>query len=138
MAPPKGVFLPASTHLVGEKALAITLKPTLQTLLHMFPPVDTRSPVAVTQFVENKFNAMYPGCGLQWLDQLFAEVVAFFSGEHPEYAGIDVRYHDLEHPLQATTCIVMLLEGRHLAGLEPRVDARHFELAVSAALLHDV
>lgn len=104
----------------------------------MFPPVDTRSPSAVTQFVESKFNAMYPGGSLQWLDQLFAEVVSFFSGDHPEYAAIDVKYHDLEHTLQATTCIVMLLEGRHLAGIEPRVDARHFELAVSAALLHDV
>jgi hypothetical protein len=103
----------------------------------MFPPVDTRNTAAVTQFVEEKYKAMYPGCSPQWLDRLFAEVVSFFTGAHPEYAACDVKYHDLEHTLQATVCMVFLIEGRHLAGLEPRVDARHFELAVSAALLHD-
>jgi hypothetical protein len=103
----------------------------------MFPPVDTRNSAAVTQFVEHTFHSMYPGRSLQWLDRLFSEVVAFFAGAHPEYAAIDVRYHDLEHTLQATVCIALILEGRHLAGVEPRVDARHFELAVSAALLHD-
>src|SRR4051812_39094145 len=103
----------------------------------MFPPVDTRNPEAVTQFIEGKFNAMYPGCDLQWLDRLLVEGGAFFQGSHPEYAACDVRYHDLEHTLQATVCIVLLIEGRYLAGLEPKVDARHFELAVSSALLHD-
>jgi hypothetical protein len=87
--------------------------------------------------VEEKFNSMFPGCSPQWLDRLCREVVAFFRGENPEYAPIDVRYHDLEHTLQATVCIVLLMEGRHLAAIEPRMDPRHFELAVSSALLHD-
>jgi hypothetical protein len=103
----------------------------------MFPPVDTKNPTAVTAFVEGKFAAMYPGASLQWLDTLFRDMETLFDGRHPDYARIDIRYHDFEHTLQATVCLVMLLEGRHGAGVEPRLGPREFELAVSAVLLHD-
>lgn len=103
----------------------------------MFPPVDTRNPAAVLELVENTFRSLYPRGDVEWVRRLFSEVVTLFAGGHPEFAAIDLRYHDLEHTLQATTCMVRLLEGRHLAGVEPRLDTRHFELAVSAALLHD-
>ena len=103
----------------------------------MFPPVNTKDPVAVTSFVEGRFAAMYPGGPPVFLGRLFREVVQLFRGEHPNYAPIDLRYHDLEHTLQATVCLVLLLEGRHTAGVAPTVSARQFELAVAGALLHD-
>lgn len=103
----------------------------------MFPPVDTKSASAVTAFVEEKFASMYPGASLAWLTTIFRDVEALFTGKNSDYAANDVRYHDLEHTLQATVCIVLLLEGRHLANVEPRVDPRQFELALSAVLLHD-
>lgn len=102
-----------------------------------FPPVDTKNALAVAAFVEKTFVAMFPGAGIRWLDTLFADMEQLFQGAHPEYGAIDLRYHDLEHTLQATVCIVLLLEGRHEAAVEPRLTARTFELAVSAALLHD-
>lgn len=80
---------------------------------------------------------MYPGASLAWLEQIFRDITALFSGGHPDYLPADLRYHDLEHTLQATVCLVQLLEGRHGAGVEPRIDARQFELAVAAVLLHD-
>src|SRR5581483_12173274 len=103
----------------------------------MFPPVDTKNPTAVAAFVEGKFASMYPGASLQWLETLFRDMEALFEGRHPDYAAIDIRYHDFEHTLQATVCIVLLLEGRHGAGVQPHVGPRDFELAVSAVLLHD-
>lgn len=103
----------------------------------MFPPVDTKSAPAVTAFVEQRFGALYPGTSLVWLDTLFRDIETLFLGRHPDYAAVDLRYHDLEHTLQATVCLVLLLEGRHAAKVEPRLDARLFELAVSAVLLHD-
>ncbi len=103
----------------------------------MFPPVDTKNATAVAQFVEEKFSQMYPGASLAWLDRIFADMKRLFEGRHPNYAAIDIRYHDFEHTLQATLCITLLLEGRHLAGVEPIVTARQFELAVASALLHD-
>jgi hypothetical protein len=103
----------------------------------MFPPVDTKNAPAVANFVEEKFAAMYPGASLAWLKTILQDIETLFTGRHPDYAAIDLRYHDLEHTLQATVCLVLLLEGRHAAQVEPRIDARQFELALSAVLLHD-
>lgn len=103
----------------------------------MFPPVNTKNAKEVSAFVEGVFTTMYPGCALGWLDHTFEQVEQLFSGQHSDYGAIDLRYHDLEHTLQATVCLTLLLEGRHSAGVEPRVSARQFELAITAALLHD-
>ena len=103
----------------------------------MFPPVDTKDAPAVAKFVKARFAAMYPGASLSWLERLFVDIETLFCGRHPDYAAVDLRYHDLEHTLQATVCLALLLEGRHAAGVEPRIDPRQFELAISAGLLHD-
>ncbi|MBI5691180.1 MAG: hypothetical protein HZC55_13925 [Verrucomicrobia bacterium] len=103
----------------------------------MFPPVDTKNLRAVEAFVEEKFAVMYGKADLVWLRTIFRDIEHLFAGRHPDYAAIDLRYHDLEHTLQACVCLTLLLEGRHQAEVEPRVDARHFELALSAVLLHD-
>lgn len=103
----------------------------------MFPPVETKDASAVAAFVEQKFVKMYPGASMVWLETIFRDVEILFSGRHPDYAAVDLRYHDLEHTLQATVCIVLVLEGRHDAGVEPRINARQFELGLAAVLLHD-
>lgn len=100
-------------------------------------PVDTKNATAVAAFVEKKFSKMYPGASLQWLHTIFKDMDDLFSGRHPEFAAVDLKYHDLEHTLQATVCMVLLLEGRHSAEVEPRLNARQFELGLSAVLLHD-
>ena len=102
-----------------------------------FPYVDTKSAPAVAVFVEKKFSEMYPDASLAWLETIFQDMDTLFSGRHPDYAAVDLRYHDLEHTLQATVCMVLLLEGRHAAGVQPRLNARQFELGISAVLLHD-
>lgn len=103
----------------------------------MFPIVDTKNPSAVAALVAEKFAAMYPGASMHWITTILRDVEALFSGRHPDYMANDVRYHDFEHTLQATVCITLLLEGRHAAGVEPRINARLFELAVAGVLLHD-
>ena len=103
----------------------------------MFPVVDTKNAKAVAAFAEQKFSEMYPGASLTWLVRVFTDMEDLFSGRHPDYGPADLRYHDFEHTLQATLCMVLLLEGRHASGVEPRLNARQFELAVSSVLLHD-
>ncbi|MEY4941225.1 MAG: hypothetical protein RIQ93_2960 [Verrucomicrobiota bacterium] len=103
----------------------------------MLTPVDTKDAHAVASLVRKKFGDMYPRASWQWLERLFFDMEQLFSGKNPNYFAIDIRYHDFEHTLQATLCLVFLLEGRHLAGVEPRLNARQFELALSAVLLHD-
>lgn len=102
-----------------------------------FPPVDTKDATAVASFVVEKFGRMFPGANPAWLQALFRDIDDLFRGRHPDYAAIDLHYHDFEHTLQATTCIALLFEGRHDAGVVPRLSVREFELAVAAALLHD-
>lgn len=101
------------------------------------PAVDTKNAAAVEALVVSKFSAMFPGAGLSWIRGIIRDVAALFAGNHPDYAPNDVGYHDLEHTLQATVCLVLLLEGRHAAGVEPRFGPRQFELALAAVLLHD-
>ena len=103
----------------------------------MFPLVETKDASAVASFVISKFQRMYPGASVLGLTALFAEIEEFFTGQRPDYAAVDLKYHDLEHTLQAVVCLTLLLEGRHAALAEPPLSARHFELALSAALLHD-
>jgi len=103
----------------------------------MFPPVDTKNAAAVAKFTEQKFGEMYPDASLVWLESIFRDMETLFSGRHADYAPVDLRYHDFEHTLQATVCIVLILEGRHAAGVAPKINARQFELAVAAVLLHD-
>lgn len=102
----------------------------------MFPFVDTKDANAVASFVLSRFEQMHPDSNPAWLETLFRDTRALFTGQSPAYAAADLRYHDLEHTLQATVCLCLLLEGRH-AVLEPSLSPRQFELAVSAALLHD-
>jgi hypothetical protein len=103
----------------------------------MFLSADTKSATAVAAFVEEKFGTMFPGASHTWLRTLFRDVELLFTGKAPDYAAIDLKYHDFEHTLQATVCITLLFEGRHLAGVEPRLTTRQFELALAAVLLHD-
>ncbi|MEY2878366.1 MAG: hypothetical protein RLZZ15_746 [Verrucomicrobiota bacterium] len=101
------------------------------------PSVDTKDAPAVAAYVAATFARLFPDSSLRWIETIMADMRRMFEGRHPEYSACDVRYHDFEHTLQATVCITLMLEGRHLAGVEPRLTARHFELAVAAVLLHD-
>lgn len=102
-----------------------------------FPCVDTKDPVKVNAFVLDRFAAIYPNATPELIPSVFRDIVTFFAGVHPDYAPVDLRYHDLEHTLQATLCTALILDGRHAAREMPRIDAHHFELAIVAALLHD-
>lgn len=103
----------------------------------VFPPVDTRDIFSVQQFVHQRFRALYPNAQFAWLPVVFQDIDRLFGGHDADYSGVDTKYHDLEHTLQTAVCVASLLAGRHAARATPRLDPRHFELAVTAALLHD-
>lgn len=103
----------------------------------MFPYIDSSDVVAVEAYAAQVFKTMFPRVRGTWLRRVFADVDDLFRGRHPSYAAIDSKYHDFQHTLQATVCLVTLLEGRRLAGVRPVLHARQFELAVAATLLHD-
>lgn len=103
----------------------------------MFPPVDTKNFDAVAAFARKTFSTHFPGHSLVFIDRVLADIHALFTGRHPDYGPIDLRYHDLEHTLQATVCLVRLLEGCIQSDDRPQLTARQFELAIAGVLLHD-
>lgn len=103
----------------------------------MIFPVDTKDNGAVARFLQESFSKLFGGDGSPWITRVFEDTTALFSDKNPEFGPLSLRYHNFEHTLQATVCLVMILEGRHLAGASPRFTARQFELAVAAMLFHD-
>lgn len=103
----------------------------------MITTIDTQDSQAVAALVGGKFKALYPRAKLDNLKRLFEDTTNLFTGKHPDYLANQLKYHDYEHTLQATVCLVHLLEGRCLAQAIPRLTARQFELAIASAMLHD-
>lgn len=103
----------------------------------MFPPVDTKDPRAVAQEAQATYVVLFPDGDPLFVSRAFGWAVDCFTGAYRDYQPVDARYHDLEHTLQGTLCMVRLLRGRHRAGATPVLTRRMFELGLLAILLHD-
>jgi hypothetical protein len=103
----------------------------------MFPPTITRDPTAVEEEVRAIYLTIFPAGDPAFVSRAFGWVQECFRGDYSDYQAVDAPYHDLEHTLQGTLCMARLLFGRHLAGAEPRLEQRYFELGLLAILLHD-
>ena len=99
--------------------------------------IDTQQPNAVAEAVKAAFTLIGAEGSHALLDQLFKDVTDMFEGRFMGYQAVDMEYHDYEHSLQATVCLVQMLEGRRLTTDQPELLVRDWELSVMAALLHD-
>ena len=105
--------------------------------MRMFPQVDTKDPKAVEKEVQSTYRLMFPEAHAGFVPRAFSWFKDSFEGRQSDYQPNDAKYHDMEHTLQGTLCMVRLLKGRHEAGVMPRLDQRMFELGLLAILLHD-
>lgn len=103
----------------------------------MFVHVDTRNPQAVEAQARLIYRRLFPDADPSCITQSFEWARQCFSGQVGEYLPIDARYHDFEHTLQGTLCLIRLLEGRHLAQVKPMIDQHRFNLVLLAILFHD-
>ena len=105
----------------------------------MSPPhdVDTKNTGAVVRAVKDAFADIGAQASFPLLDRLFEDVEGMFQGRYAGYQAIDMKYHDFEHTLQATLCLIHILQGRSRTPDKPVLVARDWELAVMGALLHD-
>jgi hypothetical protein len=99
--------------------------------------IDTKNSQAVGKAIKAAFAEIGAEASFPLLDRLFADVTDMFEGRYAGYQAIDMHYHDFEHTLQATLCLVQILHGRSRTADRPVLTARDWELAVMAALLHD-
>jgi hypothetical protein len=103
----------------------------------MYPPVATKNTEAVQREVRVAFATLYPHGESAFVATAFGWAIACFTGHYPGFQAVDARYHDLEHTMQGTLCMMRLLLGREQAGAEPRLSERDFRLGLLAILLHD-
>lgn len=103
----------------------------------MYPPVATNDPTAVEVEVQSAYRVMFPSGDPMFVPRVFGWVIECFTGSYRDYQAVDAQYHDFEHTLQGTLCMVRLLHGRHRAGAQPPLTQRMFQLGLLAILLHD-
>jgi hypothetical protein len=103
----------------------------------MYPAVATKDPHAVQAEVQSTYARIFPAGNSSFVPRAFGWAMECFSGRYRDYQAIDAQYHDFEHTLQGTLCMSRILLGRHLAGVEPRLTEKMFELGILAILLHD-
>jgi hypothetical protein len=103
----------------------------------MLPVVDTKDPTAVQVEVQKVYLGMYPGGDRMFVPKVFGWAIDCFTGHYADYQAIDARYHDFEHTLQVTLCLVRLLQRRQVSGGLPATTQQMFELTLLAILMHD-
>ena len=99
--------------------------------------IDTKNSNAVVKAIKEAFAGIGGEASFPLLDRLFADVTDMFEGRYAGFQAIDMQYHDFEHTMQATLCLVHILQGRNRTPDRPVLTVRDWELAVMAALLHD-
>ena len=99
--------------------------------------IDTSDPRAVAGEVQSLYMELFPDGDCLYVPRVFGWAVDCFSGRYSDYQAIDIEYHDFEHTLQVTRCMVHLLYRRHITGALPIIDRHSFQLGLLAILLHD-
>jgi hypothetical protein len=103
----------------------------------MFSSVDTKDPSAVEREVQAAYQGMFTSASPFFVSTAFEWVKECFAGRYRDFQASDARYHDLEHTLQGTLCMVRVLQGRQMTGARPAISQRPFELGLLAILFHD-
>ena len=122
-------FLP----IIGNKTRALSSSVSQK----MFPDVSTKDPLAVAALARATMRLLHPQANTAVIGTLFRDLEDIFGGRYLDYLPLDTRYHDFEHTLQATLCLIQLLAGRARAGVNPVLSPRQFEIGIAAVLLHD-
>ncbi len=95
------------------------------------------SPQETLEFARTTLTTHFPGRNVDFLAAVFQRVESLFAGDYPGYQGCDTEFHDLAHTREATVALVRILDGHIKGGAKPTLNARDFELGVTAILLHD-
>jgi hypothetical protein len=99
--------------------------------------LDSRHAAQLTKFLDRLLADHFPEHDTSYVISVLKGVQDLFAGRHPGYQASDTAYHNFSHTCQATEAMARILDGHIGSWAEPKCTARDFDLAVSAALLHD-
>lgn len=74
-------------------------------------------------------------CDLQTLRSLHSDLIAFFTGNHPEYRRSTMPYHNLRHSLMVVLASARLFHGLHCNGVA--ISAETLLKGLLSAYFHD-
>lgn len=98
---------------------------------------ETASEEVLSRNLEECFTDAFPLGESTFITRLLGEIGRLFRGEHPDYAAIDMAYHNLEHTHQTALCLARMFAGRkRIEGLAP-VTPDDFRRALAAMFFHD-
>ncbi|MDP4625602.1 MAG: HD domain-containing protein [Akkermansiaceae bacterium] len=99
--------------------------------------INTENPSAVAEALTAIFVVAGADDIIPRIQKAVADVGKMFEQGWTGYQPIDMEYHDLDHTLQVTMCMVYLLKGRSERFIQPELGVDDWELAILSALLHD-
>jgi hypothetical protein len=99
--------------------------------------IQQLSPEQALSSVARLIASLFPGQDSSFLTLVFEKTKGFFEGKYPGYQGCDTAYHNFSHTCDAMVATAHILDGHIKSGEAPSLTARDFELAMTAALLHD-
>src|SRR5205823_2807847 len=102
--------------------------PCLASFSRMYPAVATNNPESVEAMVQSAYLNLFSNGDRLFVPRIFNWAIDAFTGRYADYQSIDARYHDLEHTLQGTLCMIRLLAQRQATGVSPVLSQRNVEL----------
>jgi len=123
-----------------EKALSLGDAPLSFSIISsesMLKRIDTNNPAVVERTAEKIFRHHYRDGDFESIRRTFADIQKLFKGELSGYQACDMRYHDLEHTLEATVAMMDVVDGMNRAPDGMFLPEDFFTLGMHAVLMHD-
>jgi hypothetical protein len=100
--------------------------------------IDFRCSAELRALTKERLHYLFGPQDDSYIDEYMGAIEDLFAGRHPDYQAMDTAYHDITHTLQATLCLVELIQNRHLAEALPRIGPHDFKRTLVAILFHDI
>jgi len=100
--------------------------------------IDFHSSADLRALTRERLHYLFGPQDDSYIDEYMGAIEDLFAGRYPEYQAMDTAYHDITHTLQASLCLVELIQNRHLADATPRIGAHDFKRTLVAILFHDI
>lgn len=88
--------------------------------------------------IKELYQDSYHDSNIERIKKVFYDAINLFMGRMQGYYKCDTKYHDLEHSLETTRLTAKIINKWNKRGKLPIISKRFFELAIIAALFHDV
>ncbi len=99
--------------------------------------VKVSDPRSVEVEVLAIFRKLYPDADLSLIEKGFDHFIRCYSGEHPDYHGVDTPYHDIHHVMDVCLACARLLAGYEMKHKDQPLGLEKALLGFICALFHD-